>query len=265
VVTIADRVLRATVSHGVEWVRRGGRIAQLIPRHVYRPPKRADFKQVEDLAQQAETVGCLPLWEGYRGLQGYGRSASNDRIPSQVRCDSRAGRSFTHLAAALMPRLVVEVGTAFGVSGMYWLLGVRGSGRLLTFDPNEAWVQVARRNLDAIGGSYQSVCGTFEGNLAMIAEPIDMAFLDAIHTDEHVSHQFDLVAGRASPNAVILIDDVNFFGGDMAKCWKRLSVDDRVVGSVLLSGRIGILELGLPTEPGGSAHFGRAERAPMTD
>jgi predicted O-methyltransferase YrrM len=82
----------------------------------------------------------------------------------------------------------------------------------------------------------------------MLADPIDMAFLDAIHTDEHVSRQFHLVTERASSNAVILIDDVNFFGGGMAKCWNRLSMDDRVVGSVLLSGRIGIVELGLRTE-----------------
>lgn len=232
------------MSYHVDWVRRGGRIAQLIPLHVYRPPSRAEFKQVEYLARETERVGRLPLWEGYRSLQGYGRSSSNDRTPSQVRSDSRAGRCFAHLASAFASRLVVEVGTAFGVSGMYWLLGLRGSGRLLTFDPNETWVQVARRNLEAIGGSYQSVCGTFEDNLAMIDEPIDMAFLDAIHTEEHVSHQFELVAERASPNAVILIDDVNFVGGEMRKCWNRLSMDSRVVGSVLLSGRVGIVELG---------------------
>lgn len=128
---------------------------------------------------------------------------------------------------------------------MYWLLGLRGTdGHLLTFDPNEAWVQVARRNLEAIGGSYQSVCGTFEENLAMITGPVDMAFLDAIHTDEHVSRQFELIVEHASSNAVVLVDDVNFVGEDMARCWKHLSLDDRVVGSALLSGRVGVLELG---------------------
>jgi predicted O-methyltransferase YrrM len=50
------------------------------------------------------------------------------------------GDASLHLATALKPRLVVEVGTAFGVSGMYWLLGLRGSGRLVTFDPNNVWV-----------------------------------------------------------------------------------------------------------------------------
>lgn len=233
--------------HDVQWVRRAGRIAELIPSRVYRPPNRPEFKRVEELARSTDDVGRLPLWDGYRALKGYGRLAATDRAPSEVRSDPRSGRCFAHLASALRPRLIVEVGTAFGVSGMYWLLGLQGtSGHLLTFDPNEAWNAVARRNLAAIGGSYQAVCGTFEENLAMVTGPIDMAFLDAIHTDEHVTRQFELVVERASSNAVVLVDDVGFTGGDMARCWMHLSLDRRVVGSALLSGRVGVLELGSP-------------------
>jgi Methyltransferase domain len=234
--------------HGlhVQWVRRGGRIAALIPRRSYEPPIRPEFERVEELARQTDAVGRLPLWDGYRTLEGYGRLVTSDRAPSQVRSNARAGRCFAHLASELQPKLIVEVGTAFGVSGMYWLLGMRGSGgRLITFDPNEAWVEIARRNLETIGGSYESVCGTFEENLAMIQGPVDMAFLDAIHTDGHVSRQFELIVERSSSNAVVVVDDVNFSGGDMERCWKHLSLDSRVSGSVLLSGRVGVLELGL--------------------
>jgi predicted O-methyltransferase YrrM len=242
---VAGRVLRRSGVHHVQWVRRAGRIAEVIPRRLYRPPALPDFELVEVLARSTNDVGRLPLWDGYRALETGRASTTSDRAPAEVRIDARSGRCFAHLARALQPRLIVEVGTAFGVSGMYWLIGLRGTdGHFLTFDPNEEWAGIARRNLQVIGGSYRSVKGTFEDNVAEITGPIDMAFLDAIHSDEHVSRQFELIAERGSPSAVVLVDDVNFASGDMARCWRHLSLDRRVVGSALLSGRVGVLELG---------------------
>ena len=82
---------------------------------------------------------------------------------------------------------MVEFGTAFGVSGMYWLSGLESNnfGELLTFDPNEVWAEIARKNLSGISNRFQLVNGTFEDNIDAYLgsdRQIDMAFIDVIHT-----------------------------------------------------------------------------------
>lgn len=44
----------------------------------------------------------------------------------------------------------------FGVLGMYWFLGLEGNnfGELLSFDFNEVWVEIVRKNLFGISNRF---------------------------------------------------------------------------------------------------------------
>lgn len=55
----------------------------------------------------------------------------------------------------------------FGVLGMYWFLGLEGNnfGELLSFDFNEVWVEIVRKNLFGISNRFQLVNGIFEDNI----------------------------------------------------------------------------------------------------
>ena len=99
------------------------------------------------------------------------------------------GRFFSWLVTNRRPSVIVEFGTAFGVSGMYWLFGLEsnGGGTLLTFEPNDVWARIAEANLVAIGRRFELTVGTFEENIDRNLSPgerIDIAFIDAIHTSE---------------------------------------------------------------------------------
>ena len=101
---------------------------------------------------------------------------------------------------------------------------------LYTFEPNRAWAELAIENLDAIGGNYLATVGTFEDNFDRITDPIDLAFIDAVHTSDWVQPQFDLVVSRCKTGAIVLLDDIDF-SEDMRSCWRRLSTDSRVKGA----------------------------------
>ena len=199
---------------------------------------------IEYIAQTTNDEGALALWNGYGETCRDTEPAS--RMPNDVRIGGFIGSFFTWLTRQRGPNLIVEIGTAFGVSGMYWTAGLEMSGKgcLVTFEPNTAWQSIAARNISIISSKFRSICGTVEECAATSfegGETIDILFIDAIHTDAVVHSQLELLKPHLSQGALVLIDDINF-SDDMKRCWQRLSVADDVLASVEIKGRIGILE-----------------------
>ncbi|MGH7582176.1 MAG: O-methyltransferase [Gemmatimonadales bacterium] len=244
----------------VTWQKRsaGSWLARSLGDGPFRPLPPALEPQIEALAARSEDLGAKPLWEGYREVYRRdpnvpGASANFERSSEQVRSQPVMGRFFAWLAASRKPGLVVEFGSAFGVSGMYWLAGVRaaGAGRLLTFEPNRAWQPIAAENLRQIDGNFTAVQDTFEAAIdryLQAGEKIDIAFIDAIHTGDFVRSQVELLIARLAPGGLILLDDINF-SADMTDCWNRLAADSRIVASAALGGRIGLLEFRSASRP----------------
>jgi predicted O-methyltransferase YrrM len=211
------------------------------------PPaqRSAVFDEIDAAAAVTQALGKKPLWSGYAALRDYPFAVGTDAMRSseEVRTKRENGEFFAWLAERRRPRVVVEFGTAFGVSGMYWLAGLAaaGQGRLFTFEPNQLWAEIARGNLDRIGGRYTLVPGTFEDNVDKVEGPIDVAFIDAIHTSAFVDAQLALILARAAPGAIILLDDIDF-SADMRRCWRRIARDPRFVAAYEV-GRCGVVEL----------------------
>jgi predicted O-methyltransferase YrrM len=207
---------------------------------------------IERVARRLQRSGSYPLWDGYREV--YARDsavplagASQVRSSNEVRSEASMGCFFTWLVEQRKPDLVVEFGTAFGVSAMYWAAGLDRNerGRLLTFEPNETWHAIARQHLQSFSARVLPVAGTFEANIDTHrgGQTIDIAFVDAIHTSEFVDAQVRIVIDRLSPGGLIVLDDINF-SGDMRACWKRWAKDSHVAASVALNDRVGVLEMG---------------------
>lgn len=228
----------------IRWVTRRSSswLAEHVTSATVSPGQSRFSTEIERLANETNGAGAQPLWEGYADSNVGGET----RKPEAVRTAVLMGEMYSWLVQRWKPEIVVEFGTAFGVSGMYFLAGleINGRGRLLTFEPNEVWRPMAVRCLSAISGRYTSVSGTFEENVDKIlanGERIDLAFIDAIHTSAFVRPQLEIVVARCSDRALIILDDINF-SDDMRKCWHEVSRQDRFVSSLELGGRVGVLE-----------------------
>jgi predicted O-methyltransferase YrrM len=244
----AKKLLGDDQALSVQFVANGkGWLSEHLPAGRFQPPPPADAATIERRANETQSLGPKPLWDGYKDLSDYPRETSGSRSPNQVRSRPVMGSFFAWLTAQRRPEYIVEFGTAFGVSGMYWLSGLKQSGRgqLLTFEPNEIWGKIARENLAAIHNRFTSVIGTFEDNIAKTLPEggkIDIAFVDAIHTDAFVTRQFDILSPLMRPGGIICFDDIAF-SDDMAACWQRIARDRRVLASATVSRRLGVVEL----------------------
>jgi predicted O-methyltransferase YrrM len=179
-----------------------------------------------------------------RRLRRTERRQDGARSAVEVSTFGPLGNALCWLVREREPKLVVEIGTAFGFSGMYLLSGMIGRGGvLLTFEPNRIWAWQARLNLQGISNQFRLIEGTFEENLNTLPKEgvIDLTLIDAIHTPEFVKPQFELTARRSRPGALILVDDVDF-SPEMETCWRDLAADSRIRAAVVID-RLGVLEL----------------------
>ncbi len=201
--------------------------------------------QIERLSAQNDRRGPQEIWPPYLQLKDY-YDQSDKRTSRQVRCSRHMGNFFSHLVRIRRPDIVVEFGGAFGVSGMYWLSALEDNnrGRLLSFEPNEGWAEIAEKNLAAIGSRFILTRGTFEENIDTVlqeGERIDIALIDAIHTDQFVLPQFEVVVKRLVSGGLVLVDDIHFKG--MNGCFEKIALDPRVRSSAVLCDHVGVVEL----------------------
>ena len=202
---------------------------------------------IEKRARMTQRQGERPLWSGYRSVTDYPRSTTGGRSSEQVRTDRETGRFYSWLVQKRRPDVVVEFGTAFGVSGMYWLAGLEQaeSGHLFTFEPNADWAALAERNLSTISKRFTLSVGTFESLAESVLGDtrIDLALVDAIHTSVFVFAQYDILRPLMSKGGIVLFDDINF-SEDMSSCWQDIANRPEIVASATLGQRVGIVEFG---------------------
>lgn len=224
----------------IDWVRRGP-LTKSFNDELHKPKITSFDNIINQRVEETERIGQQPLWTGYKQ-----KGATRD--PSVVKTRQVTGRFYTDLIQKNRPEIVVEFGTAFGVSGMYWLSGLElnKKGHLHTFEVNKKWADVAEENLRSIGERYSLHRGLFEDKVekALSGKKIDIAFIDGIHTSEWVFPQCEIVIKHLSKNGIIILDDIDF-SEDMSKCWETLSNDPRVISSARVTKRVGILQLGL--------------------
>ncbi len=206
----------------------------------------AVFEDIEAAIERTNDLGKLPLWDEYKNVPNYGRKIDDNpkRRMKDVRTKAEFCQFYVWLVNQMDPTAVLEFGAAFGASGMYWLAGLNlcDAGTLYSFEPNEIWNPIARANFDLVSERHVLTLGTFEDNLDVIADKVNIALIDAIHTREFVDDQFALVRKVAAPGALVLFDDINF-SPSMEECWSAISASDEFPSVWQLSSRVGIVEL----------------------
>lgn len=158
-----------------------------------------------------------------------------------------AGDLYAWLVAKRRPPVIVEFGAAFGVSGMYWLAGLKaaGAGHLYSFEINPAWAALANENMARIGSRYTLTVGSFEDCVDRVLEgrAIDVALVDGIHTRTFIARQFEVLLSRSSRGALLLFDDIDFPAGQMREGWDEIWRRTEVAAACEVNGHTGIVEL----------------------
>ena len=222
----------------LHWLRQGGWLAgHLVPSLPVAPRKR----DIERVAREVDARGPQPLAEIYGETGGV-------RLPDDVRTSARIGDLYSWLVQHRKPGVVVEFGSAFGVSGMYFMSGLEhnSAGHLYCFEINPAWADIAESSIRSQGSRFTLTRGAFEDHVATVVhQPIDIAFIDAIHDYAFIHAQFDILRPRMQAGGLLLFDDINFGkpGCRMLEGWREIAARSDVVGAVEVNAQLGILEL----------------------
>lgn len=206
-----------------------------------------DTQPVQRRREVTRDLGARPLWKGYKDVADYPRATTGNRSSEEVGTWTQDGRLYAWMAWARKSDIVVEFGSAFGVSGMYWLTGLEAAnhGHLFSFEPNTEWAQIAEDNFNAIStGRHTLQRGIFEelGPKTLKPGTVDIAFIDAIHTSEFVNAQFDILRPLMRAGGLILFDDISF-SKDMKQCWAQMAKRADIKASGQIGRRVGIVEL----------------------
>ena len=215
-------------------------------------PATEEMDRFEAVAKSLNERGKLPLWEGYQDLYARDKNVpfaaeAPERSSDQVRTQPSMGRFYKWFVERRRPSLIVEIGTAFGISAMYWAAGLRanGHGQLLTFDPNPHWQPIAAAHLSNEFGEFvDPVFGTFEENFEKRRgdRKVDIAFIDGMHTAEIVDQQFAMLRPYFTRGSIGVFDDIGF-SDSMRKGWRRWSTHPEASASFSIGKRVGFVEL----------------------
>jgi predicted O-methyltransferase YrrM len=132
---------------------------------------------------------------------------------------------------------------------MYFASGLAANrhGHLYSFEINREWADIAERNIRSIGDCLTLTRGSFEDHVdTVVPGPIDLAFVDGIHTYEFVMAQFAALRPRMSQGGVIAFDDIDFKrrpGARMRDAWEEIAADPRAAAAVEVNARVGLVEL----------------------
>ncbi len=113
-----------------------------------------------------------------------------------------------HIALRARARLIVEIGTSYGFSGLHWAAALRQTGgRLHTIDVSEKKFNSSKETFAAAGvvDLVTNHLGDAQGILATLAGPIDIAFIDA---DKPATRAyFDLLWPKVNVGGSVITDN----------------------------------------------------------
>jgi cephalosporin hydroxylase len=123
----------------------------------------------------------------------------------------------------LKPTLIVETGTAYGGSALYYArqLDRLGAGKVVSIDLEPAERLPEHERITYIKG-YSSVHPALARAVAAIAaeHPRVMVVLDSDHSKRHVLQELDAYASLVTPGQFLVVEDTNINGRPVKVDWK---------------------------------------------
>ena len=133
------------------------------------------------------------------------------------------GELLYQIALSCHARKIVEVGTSYGFSGLWWGAALQqNGGQLHTIDKSEKKYDASRLNFERAGlsGHVVNYLGDAMDVLGKIDGPIDLAFIDA---DKPATQAyFDLIWPKIRSGGAVITDNMTTHREQMAEYQKHL-------------------------------------------
>jgi predicted O-methyltransferase YrrM len=137
---------------------------------------------------------------------------------------SKYSKLFVQLIKYFNSKNVIELGTSLGVNTIYLAKSAKDV-KISTFEGCTSIAAIACQafhhldcnNIDLIQGNISDTLQLHVKNTASI----DLVFFDAYHTRKSTLAYLELVAGKLSNKAVLIVDDI-YWSKDMTRAWVEM-------------------------------------------
>ncbi len=130
----------------------------------------------------------------------------------------------------LHPKTVLELGTSLGITTAY-LSKATEQGNVYSLEGSKEIAEIARHMLRRLHADNVAVVeGNIDDTLSGILNElhhVDVAFMDANHTEEATMRYFNQIASYCSTQSIVIVDDIYYSRG-MYNAWKQIQQDERV-------------------------------------
>ncbi len=139
------------------------------------------------------------------------------------------GKMLELFSKMLRPKVILEIGTYTGYSGICLARGLRPEGKLITLDINDELEPMVRGFFQESGlssqidyrlGNAREIIPTLEG-------PFDLVFIDA--DKFYYSEYFDLIIDRVPSGGIILADNVLWSGKILVDEGQKIDKDTKAL------------------------------------
>jgi predicted O-methyltransferase YrrM len=174
-----------------------------------------------------------------------GRVAGQQLPPDADRFSTQ--RFLYFLVRELKPQVVLELGTAHGLSALHLIAALEAnrSGHLHTVELDSTRRTLAleaferffpqTKRLTSLEASFADALPGLAAELARL----DLVFEDGPHTHDVTLEAFRQTIDYLEPGGVYVVDDIEF-SGDQERAWVSIRNDPRVAASLEINGRCGV-------------------------
>lgn len=130
-------------------------------------------------------------------------------------------------------KVVVELGTAFGLNTLY--LAQREDSEIITFEGSEDIANVALTNFEFFNkANIELIKGNIDSTLPQFTNSrisIDFAYLDANHRYQPTINYFNHLIKRMHDDSILVLDDI-YWSKEMTQAWNEIKNHPQVTQSV---------------------------------
>jgi predicted O-methyltransferase YrrM len=142
----------------------------------------------------------------------------------RVSVNEKFGKLLYLICRYYRPALVIELGTALGISTLYLALGNKES-RIITVEGNPQLAGLAKNTFFTAGVKNITLINShFEDVLTDLPEGKGervLVFVDGNHTLESTLAYYNLIIKKWGKRGIIIFDDINW-SGEMRLAWKKI-------------------------------------------
>jgi predicted O-methyltransferase YrrM len=209
----------------------------------------AQFARIEALRHEI-TQADRPVEMVYYGVTRRTQGMSEDELRAGVKVEETTKTGVPRISAPpwkaqllfrlvreCRPTKVLELGTGYGISGLYQLAAVElnGHGHFYTVDGSGENMAIASELFERLGSDrWTTFLGPLRETLPGVLErtgTVDMVFVDADHGYAGTMYNFETTYPYVSDGGIWVFDDVTW-SPEMWQAWQEISRSEKAKNAV---------------------------------